>query len=96
MAAGRIAIAPYVKGARTIHLALAGPFGRVSCSNQPHSLQARMPALADEMWSCTEMPSGAEMSMIALVIWMSACDGRRVAVRTVVHQRDWSPGNHAA
>src|SRR5436190_9928808 len=27
------------------------------------------------MWSCTEMPSGAAMSMIALVIWMSACDG---------------------
>ena len=27
------------------------------------------------MWSCTEMPSGAAMSMIALVIWMPACDG---------------------
>ena len=27
------------------------------------------------MWSCTETPGGAATSMIALVIWMSACDG---------------------
>jgi hypothetical protein len=27
------------------------------------------------MWSCTEMPSGVAISMIALVIWISACDG---------------------
>jgi hypothetical protein len=27
------------------------------------------------MWSCTEMPSGLAMSMIAYVIWISARDG---------------------
>jgi hypothetical protein len=27
------------------------------------------------MWSCTEMPGGAAISMIAFVIWISACDG---------------------
>ncbi len=33
------------------------------------------PALPTMMWSCTAMPSGAAMSTMALVIWMSACDG---------------------
>ncbi len=33
------------------------------------------PFLPTMMWSCTEMPSGLAMSMIALVIWMSAFDG---------------------
>src|SRR5580692_1972988 len=33
------------------------------------------PFLPTMMWSCTEIPSGAAMSTIALVIWMSACDG---------------------
>ncbi len=33
------------------------------------------PFLPTMMWSCTEMPSGAAMSMMALVIWMSACEG---------------------
>jgi hypothetical protein len=33
------------------------------------------PFLPTTMWSCTEMPSGEAISMIALVIWMSACDG---------------------
>jgi len=27
------------------------------------------------MWSCTAIPSGFAISMIALVIWMSVCDG---------------------
>ncbi|CUU14912.1 hypothetical protein CDS [Bradyrhizobium sp.] len=27
------------------------------------------------MWSCTAMPSGFAMSMMAFVIWMSACEG---------------------
>jgi hypothetical protein len=33
------------------------------------------PFLPTMMWSCTEMPSGEAMSMIALVIWISACGG---------------------
>ena len=27
------------------------------------------------MWSCTEMPSGAAMPMVAFVMYISACDG---------------------
>src|SRR5712664_2807820 len=27
------------------------------------------------MWSCTAMPSGVAIAMIALIIWISACDG---------------------
>jgi hypothetical protein len=33
------------------------------------------PFLPTAMWSSTEMPSGVAMSMMAFVIWMSACDG---------------------
>ena len=33
------------------------------------------PPLPTMMWSCTAMPSGPAISMIALVIWISACDG---------------------
>jgi hypothetical protein len=33
------------------------------------------PFLPTMMWSCMEMPSGAAMSMIAVVMRMSACDG---------------------
>ena len=33
------------------------------------------PFLPTMMWSCTAMPSGLAISMIALVIWISACDG---------------------
>jgi hypothetical protein len=34
-----------------------------------------MPVLPTMMWSCTEMPGGVALSMIALVIWMCACEG---------------------
>jgi hypothetical protein len=34
-----------------------------------------MPVLADDVWSCTEIPSGVAIWAIALVIWMSAYDG---------------------
>ena len=33
------------------------------------------PLLPTMMWSCTAIPSGFAISMIALVIWMSVCDG---------------------
>ncbi len=33
------------------------------------------PFLPTMMWSCTEIPSGVAMSMIARVMWISACDG---------------------
>src|ERR1700694_2710269 len=33
------------------------------------------PFLPTMMWACTQMPSGRAMSMIAFVIWISACDG---------------------
>src|SRR5262249_19251176 len=38
-------------------------------------LRLACPPLPTMMWSCTEIPSGPAMSMIALVIWISACDG---------------------
>jgi hypothetical protein len=34
-----------------------------------------VPVLADDDVVVHEMPSGAAMSTVALVIWMSACDG---------------------
>ena len=49
--------------------------GRMTASDQLQPLQTRMPVLADDMWSCTEMPSGVAIWTIALVIWISACDG---------------------
>jgi hypothetical protein len=33
------------------------------------------PLLPTMMWSWTEIPSGAAMSMMAFVIWISALDG---------------------
>ena len=39
------------------------------------------PFLPTMMWSCTEMLSGAAMLAIALVIWMSACEGEPLAAR---------------
>src|SRR5882757_7170478 len=33
------------------------------------------PFLPTMMWSCTEMPSGVAIWTIALVIWISACEG---------------------
>ncbi len=55
---------------------LATPIG-VCGLDQFHPPQARMPVLADDDVSCTDMPSGVAMSTIALVIWMSACEGVR-------------------
>jgi len=44
------------------------------------------PFLPTMMWSCTEMPGGVAISTIALVLWMSACDRRRVAGGMIVHE----------
>ena len=33
------------------------------------------PFLPTMMWSCTEMPSGVAIWTIALVMWISACEG---------------------
>jgi hypothetical protein len=46
---------------------------RAQISLSPFMLACPFPPTM--MWSCKEMPSGPAISMIALVIWISACDG---------------------
>jgi len=50
-----------------------------------------MPVFADDEWSCTEMPRGAAISTIALVIWMSACGRRRIPGGVVVQMPTNAP-----
>src|ERR1019366_7812905 len=52
-------------------------------SHQLHPLRLARPFLPTMMWSCTDIPSG---TTIALVIWISACDGGRIAGGMIVHQ----------
>src|SRR3954453_6060573 len=46
---------------------------RIRSASTPSNSHAR--SCRRLMWSCTEMPSGVAIWTIALVIWMSACDG---------------------
>src|SRR5437764_8111286 len=56
-------------------------------SDQPHPLQAGMPVLADD--DVVVHASGVAISMVALVIWMSACEarGRLSATRRFARMR---------
>ncbi len=49
--------------------------GRMTASDQLQPLQARMPVLADDDVIVHGMPSRVAIWTIALVIWISACDG---------------------
>ena len=51
------------------------PLGVAFFARSAAALQAGVAVLADNDLVCTEIPSGDEMSIIDLVIWMSACDG---------------------
>jgi hypothetical protein len=51
------------------------PARRAVRLDQPHPLQARMPALADDDVVVHGNAERGSDSMIAFVIWMSACDG---------------------